>query len=73
VELGPEEIEIRLSAKEGFAAASEGGRVVVLDTTITDALKRSGLAREVVSALEVHAGYVAGEVLGACSSRRCAS
>jgi isoleucyl-tRNA synthetase len=52
IELGPEEVQIRLSAKEHFAAASEGGRVVVLDTQITDALKRAGLAREVVSRIQ---------------------
>jgi isoleucyl-tRNA synthetase len=46
------EIEIRLSAKPGFAAASDRGQVVVLDTTLTDALRKKGLAREVVSKLQ---------------------
>lgn len=52
VSLGPDEIEVRLSAKEGFAAASDRGRVLVLDTTITEALKNKGLAREVVSKIQ---------------------
>jgi len=52
VELGPEEIEVRLSARDGFAAASDHGRVLVLDTTITAALKQKGLAREAISKLQ---------------------
>ena len=52
IELGPDEIEIRLEAKEDFAAASFKGRVVVLDTRVTDALKRTGLAREVVNRVQ---------------------
>ena len=38
--------------KEDFAAASFKGRVVVLDTRVTDALKRTGLAREVVNRVQ---------------------
>ncbi|MEM9072452.1 MAG: isoleucine--tRNA ligase [Myxococcota bacterium] len=49
VELGPDEIQVRLQAKEGFAAAAEQGHVVVLDTTLTPELERAGLAREVVN------------------------
>jgi isoleucyl-tRNA synthetase len=52
VELGPDEIEVRLEAKEDFAAASFRGRVVVLDTRLTDELKRAGLAREVVNRIQ---------------------
>ncbi len=52
VSLDASEIEIRLSAKPGFAAASDLGRVVVLDTTITDALKQKGYARELVSKIQ---------------------
>ncbi len=52
VELGPEEIEIRLSAKEGFAAASSGGRLIVLDLTVTPDLRKKGLAREAVSKIQ---------------------
>lgn len=48
VELTTEEVEIRLAAKEGFAAAGDRGLVVVLDTELTDELRAEGLAREVV-------------------------
>ena len=41
-----------MAAKEGFAAAASGGQVVVLDTQLTDALVRAGLAREVISRLQ---------------------
>ncbi|MFK7990015.1 MAG: isoleucine--tRNA ligase [Sandaracinaceae bacterium] len=52
IELAPDEIEIRLEAKQDFAAASLRGRVVVLDTRLTDALKRAGMAREVVNRVQ---------------------
>ena len=52
VELSPDEVQIRLAAKEGFAASSEGGHVVVLDTTVTPELRRKGLAREVTSRIQ---------------------
>ncbi|AKF06579.1 isoleucine--tRNA ligase [Sandaracinus amylolyticus] len=52
VELEASEVEIRLSAKEGFAAASDRGRVVVLDTHVDDALRRKGMAREAVSKIQ---------------------
>ncbi len=52
VELGPEDIEIRLEAKGDFAAASERGRVVVLDTKLTDELLREGLAREAINRIQ---------------------
>jgi isoleucyl-tRNA synthetase len=47
--LGPEEIEVAVEAAPGFAAA--GGRVgvVVIHTTLTDALRDEGLARELQS------------------------
>jgi len=48
LELSRDEIEIRLRAREGYAAASHGDQVVVLDTRITPELRREGLAREVV-------------------------
>jgi len=52
VALAREEVEIRLQAREGFAAAGEGGRVVVLDTRVTPELRREGLAREVISRIQ---------------------
>lgn len=48
LELTRDEIEIRLRAREGYAAASHGDQVVVLDTRVTPELRREGLAREVV-------------------------
>ncbi|HSN97551.1 MAG TPA: isoleucine--tRNA ligase [Candidatus Nanopelagicales bacterium] len=52
VEIGPEEIEVAVEASEGFAAA--GGRVgvVVLHTTLTDALRDEGLGREILSRVQ---------------------
>lgn len=50
--LTSEEIEIRLTAKEDFAAASQGGQVVVLDTRLTPELIRGGLAREALSRIQ---------------------
>jgi len=52
VRLTRDEIEVRLKAREGYVAASEGGRVVVLDTRVTPELKREGLAREAVNRLQ---------------------
>ncbi|MBX3270979.1 MAG: isoleucine--tRNA ligase [Sandaracinaceae bacterium] len=52
IELAPDEIEIRLEAREDFAAAADRGRVVVLDTRVTDALRRAGFAREVVNRVQ---------------------
>jgi isoleucyl-tRNA synthetase len=52
VELTPDEVEVRLSAREDFAAASGSGQVVVLDTRIDDSLRREGLAREVINRIQ---------------------
>lgn len=52
VELSADEVQVRLKAKEGFAAAAEGGHVVVLDTEITPALRAAGLAREVINRIQ---------------------
>ncbi len=50
--LGPDEIEVRFTAKEDYAAAAERGRVVILDTHLDDALRREGMAREVVNRVQ---------------------
>ncbi len=52
IELTPDEVEVRLSAREDFAAASGGGQVVVLDTRIDDDLRREGMAREVINRIQ---------------------
>lgn len=52
VELTDEEIEVRLTAKPGWAAASDRGVVVVLATELTPDLVREGLARDLVRAIQ---------------------
>ncbi len=52
VELTPGDIEVRLSAREDFAAASGAGQVVVIDTRVDDGLRREGLAREVINRIQ---------------------
>jgi isoleucyl-tRNA synthetase len=48
----PEEIEVTVFAKEGFAAAGERVGVVVLDTRVTPELRAEGLARELQNRLQ---------------------
>ena len=48
VELDTEDIQVRLQAKPGWAAAQGKGCVVVLSTELTPALLREGLARDLV-------------------------
>ncbi|MDR7446777.1 MAG: isoleucine--tRNA ligase [Armatimonadota bacterium] len=48
VELGPEELDVRVRQREGFVAEAGRGFVVVLDTRITPELRREGLVRELV-------------------------
>jgi isoleucyl-tRNA synthetase len=52
VTLDPEEIEVAVEASEGFAAAGGRAGVVVLHTTLTDALRDEGLAREILSRVQ---------------------
>ncbi len=48
VELGPDEVELRVRAQAGFAVSRDGAEVVALDLTLDDDLRRRGLAREVI-------------------------
>ena len=53
VKVGPfilekDEVEIGFKGKEGYDAQGEGGIVVILDTQITDELKKEGYARDIV-------------------------
>ncbi len=48
LEFTSEDIQVRLQAKEGWAAAEGTHCVVVLATQITDALRREGLVRDLV-------------------------
>ncbi len=52
--LEPGDVEIRAQSHEELALAQEDGFAVALDTTIDDALRREGLARELVRALNDH-------------------
>ncbi|MDR3363491.1 MAG: isoleucine--tRNA ligase [Clostridiales Family XIII bacterium] len=45
-------VVIRVSAKEGYAVAMEGGLFVIVDTTLSAALVQEGLAREFVSKVQ---------------------
>ena len=48
VELGAEDVELRVRAQPGFAVSREGAEVVALDLALDEDLRRRGLAREVV-------------------------
>ena len=52
VDLGPEEVEVAVEAAEGFAAAGDAVGVVVLHTTLTDALIDEGFERECLSRVQ---------------------
>jgi isoleucyl-tRNA synthetase len=52
VDLGPEEIEVVVEAADGYAAAGGRAGVVVLHTTLTDALRDEGLGREILSRVQ---------------------
>jgi isoleucyl-tRNA synthetase len=51
ITLSADEVQIRASSHEELALAQEGQLAVALDTTLDDGLRREGLAREVVRAL----------------------
>jgi isoleucyl-tRNA synthetase len=48
VELSPEDVQLRVRGQQGFAVSREGGEVVALDVTLDEALRKRGLARDVV-------------------------
>ncbi len=52
LELSPDELDVQVAAQEGFAAETGKVGVVVLHTTLTDALVDEGLLREVVSRVQ---------------------
>ncbi|MEM1304160.1 MAG: DUF5915 domain-containing protein, partial [Planctomycetota bacterium] len=47
-----EEVEIRITAKEGYAAANDAGVVVVLSTELTPELVAEGMARDLVRVIQ---------------------
>jgi isoleucyl-tRNA synthetase len=52
IELGPEDLQLRVRGQQGFAVSREGGEVVALDLALDDTLRQRGLAREVVRLLQ---------------------
>jgi isoleucyl-tRNA synthetase len=48
IELDGEDLEVRLQAKEGWAAAQGASSVVVLSTDLTDEMIREGLANDLI-------------------------
>ena len=52
IELGPDELEVRLIEKEGLATAGDRDLLVVLDTHLTPELIAEGRAREVVNRIQ---------------------
>jgi isoleucyl-tRNA synthetase len=48
----PADLLVESAAAEGFACAEEAGYLAGLDTTLDDALRREGLARELVRAVQ---------------------
>ena len=54
IELDSEDIEVRLKANEGWAAAQGSQAVVILSTELTPELIRSGYAREINRYIQDH-------------------
>ena len=54
----PEEVEVRIQAKEGFSVASEGAYVAALVTELTPEFIEEGLAREFVRRCRIYASLL---------------
>lgn len=52
IELDGDDVEIRLQARDGWAAAQGMGCVVVLNTEVTDELRREGLAKDLIRTIQ---------------------
>ncbi|MGD0574236.1 MAG: isoleucine--tRNA ligase [Anaerolineales bacterium] len=48
IQILPEEVEVRMTAREGYSMAEEGGNIAALSTGLTPELIGEGLAREFV-------------------------
>jgi isoleucyl-tRNA synthetase len=48
IELGPDDVQLRVRGQQGYAVSREGGEVVALDLTLDESLRYRGVAREVV-------------------------
>jgi len=78
VSLGPGDVDLTQDVKEGWGVASEGGITLALDLELTDDLRREGVARELIRAIQdarksaglevadrIQLGVQAGPVVGA--------
>lgn len=52
LEIEPADLLVESASAEGFACAEEGGYLVGLDTSLNDELRREGVARELVRAVQ---------------------
>ena len=52
MQLDADDIEVRLQAREGWAAAQGTGCVVVLNTEVTDELRREGIAKDLIRTIQ---------------------
>jgi isoleucyl-tRNA synthetase len=52
VSLRPDDVELIQDVKEGWGVASEGGITLALDLELTDDLRREGIARELIRAVQ---------------------
>jgi len=52
IEIGPDDVLITESPREGWAVASDAEESVAIDLTIDDDLRRAGLAREVIRVIQ---------------------
>ena len=52
VELGSDDLELRVRSQEGFAVSREGGEVVALDLSLDESLIRRGLIRDVIRQIQ---------------------
>jgi len=50
--VGADDVIITQTPRAGWAVASDGGETVALDVTVTDELRRAGLAREVIRLIQ---------------------
>jgi isoleucyl-tRNA synthetase len=50
--LGREDLDVRLTGKEGFAVATDGEYTVALTTAISEQLRQEGFARELVNKIQ---------------------
>jgi isoleucyl-tRNA synthetase len=52
IELAPGDVDLSQEVREGWGVAAEGGMTVALDLELDDELRREGLARELVRAVQ---------------------